>query len=72
MTPARAQRQEELLSDCTVSPEVFDHMVDRLRDLDQRAHLHRNIRLCVTLCMTISCMVMEKRGYVIDMILNVL
>ena len=28
--------------------------------LDQRAHLRRNIRLCVTLCMTISCMVMEK------------
>ena len=32
MTPAWAQRQEELLSDCIVSPEVFDHMVDRLRD----------------------------------------
>jgi hypothetical protein len=27
-----AQRQEELLSDCIVSPRVFDHMVDRLRD----------------------------------------
>jgi SRSO17 transposase len=27
-----AQRQEELLSDCVVSPDVFDHMVDRLRD----------------------------------------
>jgi SRSO17 transposase len=25
-----AQRQEELLSDCVVSPYVFDHMVDRL------------------------------------------
>jgi len=32
MTPAWAQRQEELLSDCVVSPHVFDHMVDRLRD----------------------------------------
>src|SRR5213592_1447020 len=32
MTPVWAQRQEELLSDCIVSPEVFDHMVDRLRD----------------------------------------
>jgi SRSO17 transposase len=31
MTPAWAQRQEELLSDCVVSPHVFDHMVDRLR-----------------------------------------
>jgi SRSO17 transposase len=27
-----AQRQEELLSDCVVSPHVFDHMVDRLGD----------------------------------------
>jgi len=27
-----AQRQEELLSDCVVSPHVFDHMVDRLCD----------------------------------------
>jgi SRSO17 transposase len=27
-----AQRQEELLSDCVVSPYVFDHMVDRLCD----------------------------------------
>ncbi len=32
MTPAWAQRQEELLSDCIVSPEVFDHIVDHLRD----------------------------------------
>ena len=32
MTPAWAQRQEELLSDCIVSPDVFDSMVDRLRD----------------------------------------
>ena len=32
MTPAWAQRQEALLSDCIVSPDVFDHMVDRLRD----------------------------------------
>src|SRR5207253_6662631 len=26
------QRQEELLSDCIVSPDVFNHMVDRLRE----------------------------------------
>jgi SRSO17 transposase len=32
MTPAWAQRQEELLSDCIVSPDVFNHMVDRLRE----------------------------------------
>ena len=32
MTPAWAQRQAELLSDCIVSPDVFHHMVDRLRD----------------------------------------
>src|SRR4030095_4258891 len=32
MTPAWAQRQEELLSDCVVSPDVFNHMVDRLGD----------------------------------------
>src|SRR6266498_5811063 len=32
MTPAWAQRQEALLSDCIVSPHVFEHMVDRLCD----------------------------------------
>jgi SRSO17 transposase len=32
MTTAWAQRQAELLSDCIVSPDVFHHMVDRLRD----------------------------------------
>ena len=30
MTPAWAQRREELLSDCMVSPDVFQQMVDRL------------------------------------------
>ena len=30
MTLAWAQRQEVLLSDCVVSPNVFHHMVDRL------------------------------------------
>jgi hypothetical protein len=30
--------------------------------LDQRAHLRRNIRLCVTPCPTISCMAMGKRA----------
>jgi hypothetical protein len=32
MAPTWAQRQEALLSDCIISPDVFDHMVDRLRD----------------------------------------
>jgi DDE superfamily endonuclease len=32
MTPAWAQRQEELLRDCIVSPDVFNSMVDRLGD----------------------------------------
>src|SRR6267142_3336950 len=32
MTPTWAQRQEELLSDCIVSPDVFNLMVDRLGD----------------------------------------
>ncbi len=32
MTPAWAQRREELLSDCIVSPDVFNQMVDRLGD----------------------------------------
>jgi len=32
MTPAWAQRQEELLSDCLVFPDVFNPMVDRLGD----------------------------------------
>ena len=32
MTPAWVQRQEVLLHDCVVSPDVFEHMVERLRD----------------------------------------
>jgi hypothetical protein len=32
MTLAWAQRQEALLRDCIVSPDVFDPMVERLRD----------------------------------------
>src|SRR5215470_2437784 len=32
MTPAWVQRQEALLHDCVVSPDVFEHMVERLRD----------------------------------------
>jgi SRSO17 transposase len=32
MTPVWAQRQAELLSDCIVSPDVFESMVDRLGD----------------------------------------
>src|SRR5215468_2013781 len=31
MTPVWTQRQEALLRDCIVSPDVFDHMVERLR-----------------------------------------
>ena len=30
MTPAWAQRREALLSDCSVSPDVFTSMVERL------------------------------------------
>jgi hypothetical protein len=30
--------------------------------LDQRAHLRRNIRLCVTPCPTIGCTAMKKRA----------
>ena len=30
MTPAWAQRQEELVRDCIVSPDVFTHMMERL------------------------------------------
>src|SRR2546426_5001830 len=32
MASAWAQRQEALLRDCIVSPDVFNHMVERLRD----------------------------------------
>ena len=32
MTPAWTQRQEELLRDCIVSPDVFNHTVHRLCD----------------------------------------
>jgi hypothetical protein len=32
MTPAWTQRQEALLRDCIVSPDVFASMVDRLCD----------------------------------------
>ena len=32
MTPAWAQRQEALLRDCIVSPAIFNHMVEHLRD----------------------------------------
>ena len=32
MTPEWAQHREALLSDCAVSPDVFDHLVDRLYD----------------------------------------
>ena len=32
MSTVWAQRREELLSDCIVSPEVFNQMVDRLAD----------------------------------------
>jgi SRSO17 transposase len=55
MTPAWAQRKEELLSDCLVSPEVFHPIVDRLQDfvvpyqhaLEAKAgqgHVHRYLQ----------------------------
>src|SRR5713226_7856423 len=54
MTPAWAQRQEALLNDCIVSPDVFNPMVDRLGDfvvpyqqaLEAEAgqqHVHRDL-----------------------------
>src|SRR6266446_1040779 len=38
MTPAWAQRQEALRSDGIVAPDVFDHMVNRLRDCVVPSH----------------------------------
>ena len=32
MTPVWAQRREDLLSDCIVSPDVFNRTVDRLAE----------------------------------------
>ena len=32
-------------------------------DMDQRAHVRRNLRLCVTPCPTRSCMAMEQRAH---------
>jgi ABC-type uncharacterized transport system substrate-binding protein len=49
-----------------------EHVDAAFAILDQRAHLRRNIRLQVTLFSTISCMAMEKRSNVTDLILNVL
>jgi len=40
MTPAWAQRQAELLSDCIVSPDVFHHLVDRLSDFVVPYHIN--------------------------------
>src|SRR2546428_9058191 len=55
MTPAWALRQEALLNDCIVSPDVFNHMMDRLGDfvvpyqhaLEAEAggrHVHRSLQ----------------------------
>ena len=38
MTSVWAQRQTELLRDCVVSPDVFTHMVDHLRDFVRPYH----------------------------------
>jgi hypothetical protein len=38
MTFAWVQRQEALLRDCVVSPDVFTHMVDHLRDFVRPYH----------------------------------
>jgi len=54
-----------------VSSEPFNLLPVPVK-MDQRAHLRRNIRLQVTLFSTISCMAMEKRANVIDLILTVL
>src|SRR5262249_58710607 len=51
------------------APLVLQHL--RMTFMDQRAHLRRNIRLCITLCPTIGCMVMEKRANVTYLILTV-
>ena len=55
MNTVWAQRREELLSDCIVSPDVFNHMMDRLGDfvvpyqhaLEAEAggrHVHRDLQ----------------------------
>ncbi len=55
MTPVWAQRHEELLSDCIVSPDVFHSMVDRLGDFVvpyqqalETAAAQRNVPLYLT------------------------
>jgi hypothetical protein len=57
MTLAWAQRQAELLSDCIVSPNVFDHMVDRLRNFVvpyQHAEDVSKVLMCYSLCMSLQ------------------
>jgi len=39
MTPSWAQRREEILSDCLVSPDVFKQMVERLGEFVVRDFL---------------------------------
>ena len=41
-------------------PAVVGKLEAEKDKLDQRAHLRRNIRLCVTPCTTIGCMAMKK------------
>src|SRR5262249_4533312 len=55
MTPAWAQRHEELLRDCIVSPDVFNSMLDRLGDFVvpsqqalETAAAQRNVHLYLT------------------------
>ena len=45
MTPAWAQRREEVLSDCLVSPDVFHQMLDRLGEfvVPYRTHSREHV-----------------------------
>ena len=45
MSTVWAQRREELLSDCIVSPEVFNQMVDRLAPI-WSAVRHQSVSGC--------------------------
>lgn len=46
----------------------YDISITRSYKKDQRAHLRRNIRLCVTPCPTISCIAIKKRVNIANLI----
>ena len=50
------------------SPTDRDTQGVMLVQMDQRAHLRRNIWLCVTPCLTIGCMAMKKRASIIYLV----